>query len=66
MATFAERFISAKNMIAGLTAHADEVSKRGFAKEVLGQMTALYEKAVKQDDDRNALKARRRACVHAR
>ena len=60
MATFAKRLITAGNMIAGLTAHADEVSQRGFTKEVIGQMTALYEKAVGLDDKRNALKARSR------
>ena len=58
MATFVERLNSTKNMIAGLSAHAEEVSKRGFTKEVLDQMSKLYEKAAKLDDDRNALKAR--------
>ena len=43
MATFAQRLASAKNMIAGLSAHADEVSKRGFTKEVLNQMSQLYQ-----------------------
>ena len=58
MATYAERLISAKNMIAGLSAHAGEVGKRGITQEVLDQMSGLYEKAAKLDDDRNALKAR--------
>ena len=60
MATFAKRLITAKSMIAGLSAHADEVSQRGFTKEVIGQMTGLYEKAVGLDDKRNAIKARSR------
>ncbi len=60
MATFAKRLITAENMIAGLAAHTDEVSQRGFTKEVIGQMTALYQKAVGLDDKRNALKARSR------
>ena len=60
MATFAKRLITAGNMIAGLSAHTDEVSQRGFTQEVIGQMTALYEKALGLDDKRNALKARSR------
>ena len=58
MATFAQRLVSVKNMIAGINAHANEVSKRGITQEVLDQMSQLYEKAAKLDDDRNALKAR--------
>ena len=58
MATFAQRLVSAKNMIAGLGAHTSELSKRGITQEVLDQMSGLYEKASKLDDDRNALKAR--------
>ena len=58
MATFAQRLVSAKNIIAGLTAHVETVSKRGFSQEVIDQMSELYDQAVKQDDARNALKAR--------
>jgi hypothetical protein len=58
MATFSKRLILVKNMLAGLNAHASELSKRGITQEVLDQMSQLYEKATKQDDDRNALKAR--------
>jgi hypothetical protein len=58
MATFAQRLVSAKNIIAGLAAHVETLSKRGFTQEVIDQMSGLYDQAVKQDDARNALKAR--------
>jgi hypothetical protein len=58
MATFAQRLMNVKNMLAGLGAHTSELSKRGITPEVLTQMGQLYQQAVKQDDDRNALKAR--------
>ena len=58
MATFAERLITAKNMLAGLTAHTSELGKRGITPEVLGQMGQLYQQVAKLDDDRNTLKAR--------
>ena len=58
MATFAERLMTAKNMVAGLTAHAPDLTSRGITKEVLDQMNQLYERAIELDDKRNALKAR--------
>jgi hypothetical protein len=58
MATFAQRLIDAKNMLAGLTAHTSELSKRGITPEALAQISQLYQQAAKQDDDRNALRAR--------
>ncbi len=58
MATFAERLMTAKNMLAGLTAHASDLAGRGITKEVLDQMNQLYERAIELDDKRNALKAR--------
>lgn len=58
MATFANRLMTAKNMVAGLTAHASELASRGITTEVLAQMNQLYEEAIQLDDKRNALKAR--------
>jgi hypothetical protein len=58
MATFAQRLVNAKNMLAGLTAHTSELSKRGITPEALAQISQLYQQAAKQDDDRNALRAR--------
>jgi hypothetical protein len=58
MATFAERLMNTKNMLAGLTAHTGELSKRGVTSEAIGQMNQLYQQAIRQDDDRNAIKAR--------
>ena len=41
METFAQRLIDAKNMLAGLTAHTSELSKRGITPEALAQIKGL-------------------------
>jgi hypothetical protein len=55
---FAQRLNNAKNMLAGLAAHADAISKRGISAESLTNANALYEKASTIQNERNALKAR--------
>lgn len=58
MATFAERTLSAKNLIAGLGAHLGELGKRGITQEVITEMSGLYNDAIRKNESRNALKAR--------
>ena len=55
---FAQRLNDAKNMLAGLSSHADEISKRGISAESLTNANALYDKANTIQNERNALKAR--------
>ena len=56
--TFAQRLNDAKNMLAGLAAHADQIGKRGISAESLTNVNALYGKANDLQNERNALKAR--------
>jgi hypothetical protein len=56
--TFAKRLNDAKNMLAGLAAHADEISKRGISTEALAGANTLYDKISTIQNERNALKAR--------
>jgi hypothetical protein len=44
--TFAQRLNNAKNMLAGLTAHVEDLSKRGITAESITEGTALYDKAI--------------------
>lgn len=56
--SFANRINKAKNMMAGLTTHATQLSKRGITPEFITQMTLLYEQANQVENERNAIKAR--------
>jgi hypothetical protein len=55
---FAQRLNNAKNMLAGLTAHAEQVSRRGISAEFLTKTNGLYEQTSMLQNERNALKAR--------
>jgi len=56
--TFAQRLNDVKNMLAGLTTHIDEISKRGISAEALAGANTLYDQISTLQNERNALKAR--------
>jgi hypothetical protein len=56
--TFAQQLNDAKNMLAGLAAHADQIAKRGISVESLINANALYDLVSRLQNERNALKSR--------
>jgi len=56
--TFAQQLNDAKNMLAGLAAHAEQIAKRGISAESLTNANALYDQVSRLQNERNALKAR--------
>lgn len=56
--TFAQRLNNAKNMLAGLTANVDKLTKWGITAEVVANGNQLYDQASNLEITRNALKAR--------
>jgi hypothetical protein len=56
--TFAQRLNNAKNMLAGLTANVDKLTKWGITAEVVANGNLLYDQASDLEIARNALKAR--------
>jgi hypothetical protein len=56
--TFAHRLNNAKNMLAGLTLHADQLSKRGITADSVTKANQLYDQTSTLQNERNSLKAR--------
>jgi hypothetical protein len=56
--TRVQRRYQARCMVAGLTAHVNQMSKWGITAEFIAEMSRLCDQADRQEQERNALKAR--------